>query len=73
MDAYPEAQIVLTTRPVEPWLASMERTFYAILSWKRWRVLELIDPVLITPPPLGSISVHLSICPLVSPADRGSY
>ncbi|KAB8265413.1 hypothetical protein BDV32DRAFT_158931 [Aspergillus pseudonomiae] len=43
MDAYPDAQIVLTTRPVELWLASMQRTFYAILSWKHWRLLELID------------------------------
>ncbi|THC87130.1 hypothetical protein EYZ11_013424 [Aspergillus tanneri] len=43
MDAFPEAQIILTTRHVDPWLASMQRTFYAILSWKRWGFLELID------------------------------
>ncbi|OGM50741.1 putative NAD dependent epimerase/dehydratase [Aspergillus bombycis] len=47
MDAYPDARIVLTTRPVEPWLASMQRTFYAILSWKRWSLLEFIDPTYI--------------------------
>ncbi|KNG89007.1 putative NAD dependent epimerase/dehydratase [Aspergillus nomiae NRRL 13137] len=47
MDAYPDARIVLTTRPVEPWLASMQRTFYAILGWKRWSLLEFIDPTYI--------------------------
>ncbi|PIG90071.1 NAD dependent epimerase/dehydratase [Aspergillus arachidicola] len=45
MDAYPDAQIVLTTRPVDSWLSSMQRTFYAILSWKRWALLEFIDRV----------------------------
>ncbi|KAE8333298.1 hypothetical protein BDV39DRAFT_199029 [Aspergillus sergii] len=43
MDAYPDAQIVVTTRPVDSWLSSMQRTFYAILSWKRWALLEFID------------------------------
>ncbi|KAE8422537.1 hypothetical protein BDV36DRAFT_223310 [Aspergillus pseudocaelatus] len=43
MDAYPDAQIVLTTRPVYSWLVSMQRTFYSILSWKRWALLESLD------------------------------
>ncbi|KAH8435164.1 sulfotransferase family protein [Aspergillus melleus] len=43
MDAYTDARIILTARPVESWLASMERTFYTILSWKRWKYLEFVD------------------------------
>ncbi|KAL3487299.1 hypothetical protein BJX62DRAFT_228109 [Aspergillus germanicus] len=43
MDAYPDAQIILTTRDVDTWLPSMERAFYKVLNMKRWRLLELFD------------------------------
>ncbi|KAL2858963.1 P-loop containing nucleoside triphosphate hydrolase protein [Aspergillus pseudodeflectus] len=43
MDAYPDAQIILTTRDVDEWLPSMERAFYKVLNMKRWRLLELFD------------------------------
>ncbi|KAL4880596.1 NAD dependent epimerase/dehydratase [Aspergillus karnatakaensis] len=45
MDAYPDAQIILTTRDVKTWLSSMERSFYTILNMKRWKVLEMIDTI----------------------------
>jgi hypothetical protein len=45
MDAYPDAQIILTTRDVNEWLPSMERAFYKVLNMKRWRLLELFDYV----------------------------
>ncbi|KAL2787025.1 P-loop containing nucleoside triphosphate hydrolase protein [Aspergillus keveii] len=43
MNAYPDAQIILTTRNVDGWLSSMERAFYKVLNMKRWRLLELFD------------------------------
>ncbi|KAJ0419366.1 hypothetical protein BJY00DRAFT_314199 [Aspergillus carlsbadensis] len=49
MDAYPDAQIILTTRDVDEWLASMERAFYKVLSMKRWRLLEVFDYTYIRP------------------------
>jgi hypothetical protein len=45
MDAYPDAQIILTTRDVGGWLPSMERAFYKVLNMKRWQLLELFDYV----------------------------
>ena len=45
MVAYPDAKIILNTRDVEGWAKSVDGSFYAILSWKRWRLLEFIDPV----------------------------
>ncbi|KKA24314.1 NAD dependent epimerase/dehydratase, partial [Rasamsonia emersonii CBS 393.64] len=41
--AYPHAQIILTNRPVEIWVPSIKRSFYTILSWKRWRLLQFLD------------------------------
>ncbi|KAL8783968.1 MAG: hypothetical protein Q9195_009233 [Heterodermia aff. obscurata] len=45
MAAYPSAKIVLTNRDVDAWIPSVERCFYAILSWKRWYLLQLLDKV----------------------------
>ncbi|PYI07077.1 NAD dependent epimerase/dehydratase [Aspergillus sclerotiicarbonarius CBS 121057] len=45
MDAYPDAQIILTNRDVETWVPSMERSFISILGMKRWRILERLDNV----------------------------
>lgn len=43
--AYPDAKVIVTSRPVEKWVESVERSFYAILSWKRWQFLQLVDTV----------------------------
>jgi hypothetical protein len=45
LTAYPSAKVIITSRPVERWLLSVENSFYAILSWKRWPILELLDRV----------------------------
>ena len=49
LEAYPEATVVLTTRDVESWVGSLERSFYAVLSWKRWAWLETLDHVKLPP------------------------
>ncbi|KAL4936892.1 hypothetical protein BDV06DRAFT_227475 [Aspergillus oleicola] len=49
MDAYPNAQIVLNTSSREGWLPSIEHSFYTILSWRSWKVLELMDPAFTRP------------------------
>jgi Sulfotransferase domain len=43
--AYPDAKVVLTTRDVEKWLPSMERSYYKILAWKWWLALAAVDDV----------------------------
>ena len=43
--AYPDAKVVLTTRDVDKWLPSMERSYYKILAWKWWMALAAIDDV----------------------------
>ncbi|KAL3474607.1 hypothetical protein BJX99DRAFT_260204 [Aspergillus californicus] len=43
MDAYPDAKIILTNREVDTWVASMERSFYAILGMSRWSILQFLD------------------------------
>ncbi|KAL2831271.1 hypothetical protein BJY01DRAFT_260600 [Aspergillus pseudoustus] len=49
MDAYPDAQIILTTRDVDEWLPSMERSYYRVLNMKRWRLLEFLDNTYMRP------------------------
>ena len=34
--AYPDAKVVLTTRDDEPWLRSMEASYYDILGVSAW-------------------------------------
>lgn len=43
--AYPDAKVVLTTRDPDAWVASVNRSFHEILSWRRWKLLELVDLV----------------------------
>lgn len=37
--AYPEAQVVLTNRDVDKWLASMNTTVLEAWSWKSWGII----------------------------------
>ncbi|KAL2827229.1 hypothetical protein BDW59DRAFT_160517 [Aspergillus cavernicola] len=43
MNAYPDAQIILSTRDLDSWLPSMEWSLYAILRIKRLKILGLFD------------------------------
>lgn len=45
LSAYPDAKVVLTTRDVDRWLPSMERSYYKILAWKWWMALAAVDNV----------------------------
>jgi hypothetical protein len=45
MAAFPDAKILVTTRSVDGWLKSMDASFYEILSWKRWKFLQIYDSV----------------------------
>ncbi|PYH98980.1 NAD dependent epimerase/dehydratase [Aspergillus ellipticus CBS 707.79] len=49
LDAYPDAQIILTNREVGPWKCSLESTFYPIINMKRWKILEAVDKHYIAP------------------------
>lgn len=46
--AYPDAKVVLTTRDDEPWLRSMEASYYDILGVSAWPFVRWLDPVSIT-------------------------
>jgi Sulfotransferase domain len=48
MAAYPNAKVVLNTRDPDKWLASMEKTFYVLISWKSMDFLGPWDPVRVT-------------------------
>ncbi|KAF3479420.1 uncharacterized protein GIQ15_06396 [Arthroderma uncinatum] len=41
--AYPEAKVVLTTRPSDAWLKSMQKLILEILSWRSWGALCFFD------------------------------
>ncbi|KAE8378005.1 hypothetical protein BDV26DRAFT_292607 [Aspergillus bertholletiae] len=41
--AYPDAKVILTTRPREAWLKSMQTFLLQILSWKSWPLLCFFD------------------------------
>ncbi|KAF2473762.1 NAD dependent epimerase/dehydratase [Lindgomyces ingoldianus] len=43
---YPNAKVILTNRDVTSWLASMDKTFSTILTWKTLPFLCARDPVL---------------------------
>ncbi|POS76105.1 hypothetical protein DHEL01_v205500 [Diaporthe helianthi] len=43
-EAYPEAKIIVTTRPYEPWRASMDRTLFALRRSLVFRLLHRLDP-----------------------------
>lgn len=41
--AYPNAKVILTVRPREEWLRSMQQTILKILSWRSWPILCFLD------------------------------
>jgi len=41
---YPNAKVVLTTRDPEPWIKSIETSYYTILSWRIWPFIKYINP-----------------------------
>ncbi|MCJ1472485.1 hypothetical protein MMC13_001133 [Lambiella insularis] len=45
LKAYPNAKVVLNVRDIDPWLASMETSYYRILAWKPLQVLASIKYV----------------------------
>ena len=47
--AYPEAKVVLSLRDPDKWVLSVERSYYQVLSWPRWKLLALLDPVFLLP------------------------
>ena len=55
--AYPDAKVVLTTRDVDKWLPSMERSYYKILAWKWWMALAAVDNVFLPSIPIFRIGL----------------
>jgi hypothetical protein len=41
--AYPDAKVVLTTRDIDSWIASVKKTFYEIFTWRFWPLLYYLD------------------------------
>ncbi|GES60560.1 P-loop containing nucleoside triphosphate hydrolase protein [Aspergillus terreus] len=42
--AYPHAKVILTTRPVEEWIQSMQATVWQNVQWPSYRILRWIEP-----------------------------
>lgn len=47
--AYPNAKVILTLRPREAWLRSMQKSILEILSWRSWFILCFLDPEFMGP------------------------
>src|SRR6266536_805225 len=47
--AYPDAKVVLTQRPVDSWLKSMQGSAGVVLSWRTWGLVSHFDPTLVGP------------------------
>jgi len=47
--AYPDAKIVVTTRDVDRWFQSMNKTLFHVLYWPSWKILRHLDTELIGP------------------------
>ena len=47
--AYPDARFVLTTRPVDQWLRSMNATVFPVMRWRSWQVLRPFDASFVAP------------------------
>ena len=43
--AYPDAEVILTTRDPDKWVASFDASFYAILDSPIWSIVRYILPV----------------------------
>jgi hypothetical protein len=69
--AYPGAKVVLTTRTRESWLKSMRASILAILSWRSWPLLALLDRDF-TAPYWALLSRTTSILSQGRPAHRPS-
>lgn len=41
--AYPDAKFILTHRPVDKWLASMNSTIIPVMNWPSWQILRYLD------------------------------
>ena len=51
--AYPDAKVILSEREIESWMASMDKTLYAILNWTSFEYIA----------PFDSVFTHSSIVP----------
>ena len=47
--AYPDARFILTHRPVEKWLASMNATIFPVMMWPSWQLLRHLDAGFVGP------------------------
>lgn len=47
INAYPEAKVILTTRPVESWIKSMQGTIWQLMRWPSYRILRYVEPELV--------------------------
>lgn len=47
--AYPDAKFILTHRPVDRWLASMNSTIIPVMNWPSWRLLRHLDSHFVKP------------------------
>lgn len=47
--AYPNAKFILTHRPVDNWLASMNSTIIPVMNWPSWRLLRHLDSDFVKP------------------------
>ncbi|KAM5443159.1 hypothetical protein MferCBS31731_002035 [Microsporum ferrugineum] len=44
MAAYPEAKVILTTRPAGKWITSMQKTVWQFITWPSFRILRYLEP-----------------------------
>lgn len=59
LTTYPNAKVVLTTRDVDKWLVSMDRSFYTILGWPTFDLLAMLDRIgIVSPYPPRPTSSH---------------
>ena len=47
--AYPDAKFILTHRPVDKWIASMNSTIIPVMEWPSWRLLRHFDGGFVKP------------------------
>ncbi|KAI9736623.1 MAG: hypothetical protein M1834_000827 [Cirrosporium novae-zelandiae] len=47
--AYPDAKVILTTRPVDKWITSMQNTAIAMIRWRSLKILRYMDSEFIGP------------------------
>ncbi|KFZ25481.1 hypothetical protein V502_00040 [Pseudogymnoascus sp. VKM F-4520 (FW-2644)] len=44
INAYPDAKVILTTRPVGSWITSMQSTIWKFMRWPSYRILRYVEP-----------------------------